>query len=695
MTQSRPEGSADAPGSLDPDSFLQARQDCLRAAFDTVIPSDEWVGAWDGGVRTLLAEHAADFMSWALAPLDQLCIALDAVAGRTAGTVFAGLSEPQRREVFESVLVSGAAQAGVEAIISVADQGYYGGTSAPAGWAMLGFDPDAVVAEEPASPSAIGLAGLADEYDVVVIGAGAGGGVAAAELAATGRHVLLLDRSRPMSTTELRSNHLQGKRMQLFDVTAGAGAGSPRVLELPDGSSRMLPGDGDGGEYGLVAMTLGGGTRLWQGLAWRFYDEDFHMATTYGVPAESTLADWPFGYDDLSPFYDRVEWELGVSGDGTSAMANRTPRNQPFPMPALPTDRFGSTLAAGASRLGWTSSPIPFAINSVPRDGRPACVGCGQCVGHACPVNAKNGTHNTFIPRAVATGNCDLLLSAQAIEITHDGAGTAHGVRVVIDLATGPVERFVRARQVVVAAGAVESPRLLLASGLGNEWVGRNHHTHGIAGATALTGLSKTYTGPGHSIANTDWLHRNGEAWGGGVLIDAPPMYPVALAQFGRRLPGLAWGAEHKRWMRETGPLGGTMSMVQEIPDSSARITLDPAIVDRWGMPVPRLAGVSNAATREAVDYMAERCVEWLEAAGGSDIIPMRFWGAPQGAEHSAGTARLAADPAHGACDPQGKLFGTRNVYVADASLHPTNGGFNPGLTVMANAMRVASLMAT
>ena len=92
---------------------------------------------------------------------------------------------------------------------------------------------------------------------------------------------------------------------------------------------------------------------------------------------------------------------------------------------------------------------------------------------------------------------------------------------------------------------------------------------------------------------------------------------------------------------------------------------------------------------------MAQRCVEWLEAAGGADIIPMRFWGAPQGAEHSAGTSRLAADPAQGACDPQGKLFGTRNVYVADASLHPTNGGFNPGLTVMANAMRVASLMAT
>jgi choline dehydrogenase-like flavoprotein len=506
--------------------------------------------------------------------------------------------------------------------------------------------------------------------------------------------VLLIDRSRPMTTAELRGDHLRGKRMQRHDVVAGAGPGSPRVFQFADGSTQLLPGDGDGGEYGLVAMTLGGGTRLWQGMSWRFYAEDFRMASTYGVPLGSTLIDWPFGYDELAPYYDRVESELGVAGDGASPMARRTLRSGPYPMPPMPSDDVRARFAAAARDLGWSTSPIPFAINSVPRDGRPACIRCAQCIGHACPVDAKNGTHNTFIPRALATGNCDLLLSAQALAIEQDAPGVASGVRIVVDSESGPVERFVRARQIVVAAGAIESPRLLLASGLGNGWVGRNHHNHGIAGATALSGATRrSFEGPGHSVATVDWVHRDGLAWGGGVIFDAAPLYPLQRARLGRQLPGLAWGQGHKSWMRSSGPLLGTRAMVQEIPDASARVTLDPRVVDRWGMPAPRITGSANRATRQAAGFLVQRCVEWLEAAGGRDIQTLRADNEPQGAEHSAGTVRLADDPVRGACDPQGLLFGTRNVYVADASLHPTNGGFNPGLTVMANALRVADLM--
>jgi choline dehydrogenase-like flavoprotein len=363
-------------------------------------------------------------------------------------------------------------------------------------------------------------------------------------------------------------------------------------------------------------------------------------------------------------------------------------------MPPFPSDDVRVRFGAAAQALGWATSPIPFAINSVPRGGRRACVRCPQCIGHSCPVDAKNGTHNTFIPRALATGNCDLLLSAQAVSIEQEAPAGAVRVRMVIETDTGPVERLVRARKVVLAAGAIESARLLLVSGLGNDWVGRNHHSHGLAGATALSGVSRTsYQGPGHSVASVDWVHRDGQAWGGGVIFDAAPMYPLARARLGRQLAGLGWGGAHKRWMRSSGPLLGTRSLVQEIPDVSSRVTLDSSVVDRWGMPVARLAGRANRATSAAVDYMARRCVEWLEAAGGHDIIPVREDNVPQGNEHSAGTIRLADHPAFGACDPRGRLFGTQNVYIADASLHPTNGGFNPGLTVMANALRVAHLM--
>ncbi len=576
----------------------------------------------------------------------------------------------------------------------LAFQGFYAGTSKPAGWDMVGFDPGPTAAAGERVDVGTPLERIAAEYDVIVIGAGAGGGVVAAELAAKGAHVLLVERGRPMRAAELRSNHLQGKRMQTYDPTAGAGAGNDRILESADGSTTVLRGDGDGGAYGLVAMTLGGGTRVWQGMSWRFYDEDFAMATTYGTPEGSTLIDWPIGYDDLEPYYDRVEWELGVSGDAGSDIARRTPRSRPYPMPALPSDPVRAVLADAASTLGWKASPIPFAINSVPRDGRAACVGCGQCVGHACPVNAKNGTQNTFIPRALATGRCDLLLSAQVTAIVHDGRGTASGVRVAVTQPKGVEVREIHARRIVVTAGAVETPRLLLASGLGNDWVGRNHHTHGVAVAIALSGprLERS-RGPGHSVATVDWVHRDRVAWGGGVIFDAPGMFPYTKAAVGRTAAGHRWGLEHKQWMRESGALLGTMSMVQEIPDSSSRVSIDSRLTDRNGMPLARLRGDAHPATREAVDFMRERCTEWLEASGGRDIVSNAFYVSPQGAEHSAGTTRMAHDPADGACTPEGLLFGTTNVYVADASLHPTNGGFNPGLTVMAGAMRVASLL--
>ena len=668
----------------------------VAAVMDVLIPPDEWPAGWAGGVEKLASAHEVDFLQEYVPLLNSLCRELDLLSHERSAVPFHELDAKERTLVFAALdaTASPRIREAIDAAIIVAHQGYYGGTSEPAGWAMVGFQPEPEGAHDPDPETGIAVDALHSGYDVIVIGAGAGGGVAAAELSAAGRRVLLIERSRPMRDRELRGNHLQGKRMELYDMTAGPGAHSPRVLEHADGTTQILRGDRDGAAYGLVAMTLGGGTRVWQGMSWRFLDEDFAMASVYGVPEDSTLADWPFGYDELAPYYDRVEWELGVSGSGAGPIGARNRRTRDYPMPPLPSNRVGKELGAAADRMGWSYGPIPFAINSVPRDGRPACVRCAQCVGHACPVEAKNGTHNTFIPRAIATGNCDLLLSAQALAIEHDGRGTATGVTFVVDTPAGPLERTVHARKVVVCAGAIETPRLILASGLGNDWVGRNHHSHGIAAAVATTApVVKSYVGPGHSVASLDWVHRNGEAWGGGVVFDFPPMYPLAMAVSGRSAAPSAWGSAHKEWMRASRPPLGTLSMVQEVPHVANRVTLDPRVTDRWGMPVTRLRAEPHPASREASDYMADKCYEWVEAAGGRGIGRVSVPGGVPGAEHSAGTARLAADPANGACDERGKLFGTANVYVADASLHPTNGGFNPGLTAMANSMRVAELL--
>lgn len=696
---------------VDLPGFTAEETRTLVALIDTAIPPDESPGGWAGGVSALLENHLDGMMSWCREPLRRAIRRADELAREDHGLRLEQLTKPEREEIFRRVdeadshpasdddggVTLGSAPTSsppLGTLSTVAFQGYYGGTCEPAGWRVAGFRPLplAVDAVEPAPLPTVAIGEMAQDYDVIVVGAGAGGGVVAAELAEAGHHVLLVERSRQHTSRELRDNHLQGKRSAVYDVVAGPAEGNPRVLEKPNGSTVILPGEANGFDYGLVAMTVGGGTRVWQGMSWRFFPEDFRMATEYGIPDGSTLADWPFGYDELAPYYDRVEWELGVSGDGSGDLRVRTPRSRAYPMPPMPDDVTRRRLADSAHRLGWSTTSIPFAINTVARSGRAACVRCSQCVGHSCPVDAKNGTHNTFIPRALASGNADLLVASQVVEVQHDGAGVASGVRVLTASDDGPVESVVRARQVVIAAGAIETPRLILASGLGNEWVGRNHHSHGVAIATAMCSPPgvKTYVGPGHSVATLQFVHREKTAWGGGVLFDTAPDYPLERAMAGAGISGHRFGIGHKRWMREAGPSLGAASLVQEIPHHDTVVRLDPVVRDRLGMPAIRVRGVAHPATVDAVAYMTARATEWVEASGGRDVRATGIAITPQGTEHSAGTVRMGSNPAASACDSTGLLFGTTNVFVADASLHPTNGGFNPALTVMANAMRVA-----
>ena len=353
-------------------------------------------------------------------------------------------------------------------------------------------------------------------------------------------------------------------------------------------------------------------------LARRFRDGDYVRHASKKHPVRLAIC----VRRKLAPYYDRVEWELGVSGDARSPAGLSTPRVHDYPMPAMPSDEAREHFTSAAKRLGWQTSPIPFSINSTPHDGRPACVRCSQCVGHACPVNAKNGTHNTFIPRALATGNCDLLMSAQVLEIEHNGHGLATGIRMMVELNGKPTIRRIWATHVVVAAGAIETARLLLASGFNNPWIGRNHHSHGVAMALASTApYLNPYVGPGHSVATVSHMHQNRSAWGGGVIFDYAPPLPAEKAEFGRLLSGAQFGLTHKEWMRESPNLVGAMSMVQEIPHQDARVTIDWTLRDRFGMPAARLTGRPHPATHEAVAYMADQCVTWMTEIGGGGII--------------------------------------------------------------------------
>ena len=539
------------------------------------------------------------------------------------------------------------------------------------------------------------MSGDEARYDAIVVGAGAGGGIAAAVLAEGGKRVLLLERGRDESFAQIGRDHLRNQRLSAYGHNAGPDEdGNPRVVERPDGAIRVVrPHEGG---YQNNAAIVGGGTRVYGAQAWRFLPDDFRMASRYGVPDGSSLADWPLGYDELAPYYERAEWAIGASGDG-AASGRYAPRHRDYPMPPLPPNRQGQLLRRGAAALGWETLPVPLLINSEEYHGRPGCLRCQHCVGFACPNGAKNGTHNTAIPRALATGNCELVTGAMVERIVTAG-GRASGVS-YFDAADR--HRTARAAVIVLAGGAVETARLLLNSptareprGLGNntDQVGRNLQGHLYTGVNARFADSIwDGLGPGVSTATLRFAHGNAGVIGGGMLADEFVLLPIIFQK--RSLPPdlPRWGAANKAFMREQyRHVTDIKGPVQEIPSPDARVTLDPTVRDRWGLPVAHFSGTTHPETVRTATFLQERAREWAEASGA-----VQTWSAPPrlhlyAGQHQAGTCRMGDDPVRSVVDRWCRVHGHDNLYIADGSPHVTNGPVNPVLTIMALAYRTA-----
>ena len=536
-------------------------------------------------------------------------------------------------------------------------------------------------------------------FDVIIVGAGAGGGVAAGILSQAGKSVLLLERGKSLDFKDVGRDHLRNQRLSQYGVNAGPPlVGNPRVIIYPNGEKHVVDPTG---AYHNNAATVGSGTRVYGGMAWRFLPDDFRMATKYGIPDGSSLADWPVTYEDLAPSYEKAEVEIGVSGDAASEGRHR-PHRGPYPMPPVPMNNQGRILQKSAAALGWETQRIPLLINSVERDGRPACAGCQHCVGFACPVEAKNGTRNTMIARALASGNCTLQTEVMVERIDTDSAGKVTGLTYF----NQSDERVsVQAQVVIVSGGAIETARLLLNSrsdrhpfGLGNgsDQVGRHLQGHYYAGAMGrMNDPIWDGIGPGTTTATIEFNHDNPHVVGGGLLADDFVMMPVLFQKRGAPEGIPSWGLKNKEWMRDsyrrslfvTGP-------VHEIPSPDARVTIDPDVRDRWGIPVVRLSGTTHPETLRTFNFMNARAEEWLKASGADRIVQNQGGLWLSGGQHQAGTTRMGDDPKTSVTNPWGKVHGHDNLFVADGSLHVTNGGFNPVLTIYALAFRVADQIA-
>ncbi len=679
----------------------------LSALVDAIIPADGYPSASEaGGLDFLSRVLVEERPEWRTRITDVLQLVQHACPPDVA---FSDLEAARQLAVLDSLL----GDADYEWFAALVQAGFYadptnGGNREAVSWRMLGWSRDPV-GGWPAETvpgqdrrAVIRRDQLNDRYDAIVIGSGAGGGVAACALTEAGRTVLLIERGDFPENDFLARDHLRNARTDVgFDHrTLASSTDNPRTLFF-DGRTIALAASDP--RWGSNANTVGGGTRVYGAQAWRFMPEDFSMASTYGVPEGSSLADWPISYDDLEPFYTRAEYELGVSGS-TEGDSSGVRRSRPYPMPPMGQTTPGLLLEQGAKRLGFSTAPVPLAINSRPYGGRPACARCSQCVGFACPVEAKNGSQNTVLHRASATGRLSMLTGARAERILTDGRGRVTGVLVVGDVGGSVWRSTVSAEEVIVSAGATETARLLLHSpsdrepdGLGNntDQVGRHLQGHLYAGALAVfDDVVNDYVGPGPSISTNDFRHHNAGIVGGGML--ANEFVPTPLGNFGylnaAGLLGLH-GVAVKEGMRHLVPrMQRVVGPIQEMTSAEARVRLDPGVRDRFGVPVVQLSGTLHAEDHRAQRFMSDRAAEWLAASGGKTVSQ---WSrrpdasGPSSGQHQGGTARMGTDPAHSVTDPYGLVWGHDNLHVVDGSLQVTNGGVNPVLTIFANAMRV------
>jgi choline dehydrogenase-like flavoprotein len=532
-----------------------------------------------------------------------------------------------------------------------------------------------------------------EEYDVCVIGTGAGGSVMIQELTAAGFRVVALQ----------RGPHLRNRDFVSDDELGTVPLFSPDLVETwrPDDES-----DAEAGRFNYVAHCVGGTMVIWGGWNWRFRPDEFRVLSTEGPVPGASLADWPIGYAELEPYYERAEQQFGVSGDASANLFG-PPRKRGFPNPPIP-DRTASRLfSQGATRLGYNPFPTPMAINSRAYGGRPACLLGGACSGYGCPINAKATPFSVTLPAAEATGLLDLRPNSLAMEITVGPDGRARSVR-YLDQEQG-AEREVQARHVVVAGNAIGTPHLLLMSqsgsfphGLGNSsgLVGRNLMFHAVVQASFLTDEpAYGFTGLETHQAIDD-LHPSDPGRGfirGGVVIEAnfPHKLPLSYAfvshagSSGER----SWGSDLKDYLRKFPRIVGAAALLEDLPIESNRIDLDPDVTDTYGLPAPRITHRQHSNDLAMARWFEKRLLEIGEALRAEESwIPITVTEQKpmRGGSHLMGTCRMGSDPDRSVVDRWCRSHDVPNLWIVDGSVFPTSAGYNPTLTILANAYRVA-----
>lgn len=551
------------------------------------------------------------------------------------------------------------------------------------------------------------------QYDIAIVGSGAGAGPIAFELSKAGFSVVILEKGPWIKTAQFTKDEIVASRRDVYVPTT---IDEPQVIEWKNSDGKLIFKSNTHGGLNLWnGSCVGGSSNFMSGYFHRLKPNDFKLLSTYGPIEGANIVDWPISYNDMEPYFAKVETDVGVSGKVVQHSTLEPRSTKDFPYPPLATNHVSQLIDDAAKNLDYEIIPLPRAILSKPKEDRNSCYYSNYCGSYGCSSDAKGSSRAALLNQAVKSGNCDIIPYAKVFHLETDGKGKI----VKAHFHHKDKDDNVQAKIFVVAAQAVETSRLLLMSK-------NKDFPNGLANNNNQVGKNLLFSGGGigsgylnkEDFSNEDFakimmpgvfINRalqqwyeiddeafNGKAKGGSVDFLWEHANPIrrAIKQKWDDEGNFVFGSEYKqklhRYFTETRKI--TFEIFNDwLPHDNCFVSLDPKVVDRWGDPVARIRVVNHSHDLKVGNFIAKKSEDILRQIGAKEVSS-NISGAPP-ANLQAGGCRFGNDAKTSVLNADCQAHEVENLYVTDGSFMPTGGSVPYTWTIYANSFRVADII--